>query len=281
MVECFVFRTKTERAALDIRETDERPHLGEIVGFLAGDIEGAVEDGLLKVQRSALGAADEPRFAKVVLRHAPLAAVRRRGFLQRIAARAVPAEAVGVVAGVNPIIQTPDQAARLMLQIPAARSAGEPQFLLVCHAVAVGVAVKIEIVRVRLTHEHPAIQWQDHARQHQPVDEDAMPVENAIAFARPVERDAARPGALVRAIEVPHEGTHLGDEHAPVAIERHGDRFLDVGIAHHQFHAITGRQTKGGEFLLNAQVGGGLGERGLREAEHGERGEQCFHSQPK
>ena len=35
---------------------------------------------------------------------------------------------------------------------------------------------------------------QDHARQHESIDEDTVAVEDAVVLARPVERDATRPG---------------------------------------------------------------------------------------
>src|SRR5690606_24792221 len=95
VVQGAVLGTKAKRAALHVGETDERPDLGEIVRGLPRDVEAPVEDGLLEILRPALGPASEPELALVVLRHAPLAAVGRGGFLERLAPRAVPAQPVG------------------------------------------------------------------------------------------------------------------------------------------------------------------------------------------
>lgn len=103
-----------------------------------------------------------------------------------------------------------------MLHVSAARPAGKPQLHFVRHAVAIHVAVKVEIVAVGLADQDAIVERQDHARQHELFDEDAVPVENTVALARPVHRDAAAGGVLVGAVEIEHEGAHLRDEHPPM-----------------------------------------------------------------
>lgn len=244
---------------------------------LPGDVEAAVEDGLLEVLRPALGPTGEPEFAVIILGHAPLAAVWWRGLLARRSARAVPAESVGVVAGVDPVIERPDETAGLVLEIAATRPAGGPEFLLIRHAVAIGIAMEMQVVGIRLRHEQGTVERQDHARQHEPVDEDAVPVKNAVALAGPKHRDATVFLPLTGALEVVHEGPHLRHEHPSIPIEGNDDRLFDDGITDDQLHAVARWQAEGGELLLGGEVGRGLRHGVRAAAEEDESRDDAFH----
>jgi hypothetical protein len=94
-----------------------------------------------------------------------------------------------------------------------------------------------------------------------------------------MERDAAAVGDLAGAVDVLHVGAHLGDEHAPVAVEDRDNRLLDVRLGEDEFELVAGRDLELLQLLLGRERGhiGLLGEilgLGLREGGEGAGKEQ-------
>ena len=229
-----------------------RPHDAEVVVELVVDVERAVHDRRLEVDRAALAAGiDEPHLAVVVLGQAPLPAVRRGRFLQHLALRRPP-QAEGVVGAVNPVVHAPDEAARLVLEVLAdAAGALEEQLLLVGDAVVVGVGVLVDLVGVRLHRQDGvAIERRDEARRRQLVDEHGVAIVDAVALRALVHADAAGRLLLAGRVRVEHVGAELGDEHPPVAVERDGAGADDLRLRHHQLEVVAGRQDEVGLLLF-------------------------------
>ena len=68
-----------------------------------------------------------------------------------------------------------------MLQIAAARAALVKKLLLIRHPVTIGIAVGVQIERVRLADNQAVIQRQQNARQQQLIDEHRVLVELPVA----------------------------------------------------------------------------------------------------
>ena len=97
---------------LDVADEDRRtPHDVQIGLELIGRREVAVVNRELEVPGHAAGAALEPDLAVVVLRHAPLRAVRPGGFLQQAVRR--PSQPERVDGAVQPVVHRPEQAGLL------------------------------------------------------------------------------------------------------------------------------------------------------------------------
>ena len=120
-----------------------------------------------KVWRSdaVLSAADAINDVSVIiLSDAPLRVGRRDALFDH--ARGRPAETKRVVGSVEPVIERPDQAAGLVLEISSTRTAGVPKVLFVRHTVTVGVGVKIQIVGVCFAdYTLSFAEWQDQPRK--------------------------------------------------------------------------------------------------------------------
>ena len=236
-----VVLTRLAGAALIIAQAHRRPH--DLKAGLELRPRGrlTVEDVVLEIERAFLAArVHHPELALVILRRAPLAAVAGNVLLDELAV--LPAQAVVVHCGIDPVVERPRHAAWLMLKIAAARAALIHWLLFIAHTVAVGVLVEIDVVRVGLADQHAIGQRQQQARQLQLVGKDAMHVVLAIALARPMHGHAARAHQLVRAVDVAHVAAHLRDEEPAVAIKSDANRLRDVRLAQDQLHAITGRQ---------------------------------------
>ena len=204
---------------LVIGETDERPDLHEVSGELALDVIRAVKDRGLEMPEALLAAGiGPPDLALIVLGEAPLATAAGDTFLQGFLG-AVPAQTIGVIGLVHPVIHGPDQTALLVLEIAALRSADEPGLLGIGDAVAVGVTVDEDVEGVGLVDEHAVVERQDHARQDHLVAEEDVLVELAVALGAFVPRDDADGVVLVLAIDVLHVGAELGDVHPAVTVE--------------------------------------------------------------
>ena len=232
-----------------------RPHDAEVVLELVVDVEGAVLDRRLEVDRAALAAGvDEPHLAVVVLGQAPLAAVRRRRLLQHLALRR-PAQAERVVGAVDPVVHRPDEAARLVLEVLAdAPGALVEQLLLVGDAVVVGVGVLVDLVGVRLHRQDGvAIERRDEARRGHVVDEHGVAVVDAVTLRALVHADAAGPLLLGGGVRVEHVAAQLGDEHPPVAVERDRAGADDLRLRHHQLEVVARRQDEAGLLLLRRE----------------------------
>ena len=255
-------------AALVITQTHRRPHdLKAGLELPAGE-RLTIEDVVLEIERAFLAPrVHHPELALIILRRAPLAAIAGNVLLDELAV--LPAQAVIVHRGVDPVVQRPRHAARLMLQIAAARPALIHRLLFIAHAVAVRVLVEIDVVRVRLADQHAIGQRQQQARQLQLIGKDAMHVVFAIALARPMHRHAACAHQLVRAVDVAHVAAHLRDIEPAIAIKRDANRLRDVRLAQDQLHAIPRRQLEGLLLLrrrerlhrrLRREVGGIIGQ---------------------
>ena len=96
-----------------------------------------------------------------------------------------------------------------------------------------------DVVGVRDAHEHAIIERQDHARQHDVVEIDAVLVEDAVALGASCRRDAAHGVELIVAVDVLHVGAHLHDIHAAIAIEDAGHGLLDLRFAEHEFELVA------------------------------------------
>ena len=254
VIECFLERAETPGAALDVGNGDERPDLFVVGGDLLAGVEGTVGDGVLEIGGAGFAAGvDEPRFAEVVLREAPLAAVGCGGFLDDAAGRPTDARRRG--RGVDPVIGAPDEPAGLVLEIGALRLAVVKEPFGVGDAVAIGVAVFEKVAAIGLLHEQTIAQRQQHAREQQPVDEDRVAVKNPVVFRRPMHRDAAGGSLLVGGVDVAHVGAHLCDKHAAVAVENRDGGRADLRLAQDQLEPITGRNLEGFEGFSRREDG--------------------------
>jgi hypothetical protein len=170
-----------------------------------------------------------------------------------------------------------------VLEVSLARTSGVEEFLVVSDAIAVGVAVFIDIVGVRLLHEEAVAQREQDAWQHEAVDEHRVAIKDAVALRRPVHRDAADGGFLVRRVDIFHVGTHLGYKHAAIAIEGSDHWLRDERLTQDQFEVIARRQFKEFQALVRGQIRwrwhrrearglGGLGRTNEGEGEGEERG---------
>lgn len=222
----------------------------------------------MEIERAFLAACvDDPELALIILRRAPLAAIAGNVVFDELAV--LPAQAVVVHGGVDPVVERPGHAARLMLQIATARAALIHRLLFIAHPIAVGVFVEVDVIRVRLADQHAIGHRQQQARQLELVGKDAMHVVFAIALARPMHGHAARAHQLVRAVDVAHVAAHLRDEEPAIAIEGHANRLRDIRLAQDKVHAITGRQLESLLLLrrrerlhrwLRREVGGVIGQ---------------------
>jgi len=170
-----------------------------------------------------------------------------------------------------------------MLQIAALPAAFHDEYLRVRHAVAVRVAVNVQILRVCFTDQQSVRQRQNHARQHELVDEHGVLVELAVALGGIMHRHAAQRRVLVLPVDLLHVGPHLGHEQPAVPVERAHDRLLDVRVGQHRFEPVAFGQLERLQLVLDAEkrsrprrrergrlVGGGGVENGeARARKHG------------
>ncbi len=286
VVERLVGGPKTIGAALHVCASHQRPHFLETRRKFALRAKSAVNDRHLKTQGSAFAArVHEKEFAVVVLTEAPLPAIIARGFFHDATRR--PAQAKVVVRRVDAVVDRPEEATGLVLEIAAARTALPPELLFVRHAVAVAVSVNVEVECVGFANDDaPVIERQNHSWQQKFVGEDRVFIENAVALRRPVQRDAADGCELILAIDVLHVRAHLRDEHAPISIERADDRLLDVWLAEDEFEAVARRQLhrlqalRRGQRLLRwhrRKVVGGRGVKLQRECAREREGQKFVH----
>jgi hypothetical protein len=272
---------RAEEAALHVANAGRRPDHGEVlleavlhprrtVGIRCGRRTARaaaarrrarrvrpVVDRELEVHRSAFAArVHEPRFPVIVRGKSPLAAVRRGRLAQEPGRR--PPDPERVVGRVDPVVQVPEQARLLVLDVGVATlaDAGEHDFALVGDAVAVGVGQLQQIVGVGLAGEnHAILQRQDHARRHQLVGEHSALVVPAVAFRALPSRDPADRLMLPARLGVHHVADHLADIHPAVAVELDQGWVDHVGLGRHQLHAVTGGQHETPGLLLRSPRG--------------------------
>ena len=176
----------------------------------------------------------ENQLTHLVIRNPPLAGPHGDllGLDHAIGLHSITAVRVG---DVHPVVDIPTHTAWLMLEVAAAAAALENQLFFVRLAVAVRVLVGVEIERVGFANDHlvPG-RRQQHARQHQSIDEDGVLVVFAIAVGVLKPHHATRGIALVFAIDVLHVGVHLHHVQAAVGIPLDNHRFIDDRLARDQ-----------------------------------------------
>src|SRR5262249_2341677 len=151
--------------------------------------EVSVDDGELPVRRETTCPALEPQLAVIVLRRAPLGAVGS-GWLFDHAMRG-PSGTERIDRAVQPVIESDRQEALLVFDVAVATVTGVEQFLLVCDAVAVGVGVLPDLLRMRfLGQERVGTEREQESWEHQVVDEDRVLVVLAVAVGIDVKRHA-------------------------------------------------------------------------------------------
>ena len=87
--------------------------------------------------------------------------------------------------------------------------------------------------------QHAIIKRQDHARDEEVIEIDAVLVEHAIALGALVQRDATLRLVLASAVDVLHVGAHFHDIHPTIAIKGEGHRLHDRRLAHDEFQGIA------------------------------------------
>ena len=234
-----------------VGDAELRPDLDEILRELILDIIGAIDDWGLEVPEAFLAAGvAPPNLALVILGEAPLAATVGDGFFGGVLG-AVPAQAIGVIGLVDPVIHGPDQAALLVFEITALGAAEIPELLAVRHAVALGVAIDEDVHGVGLINEHAVVEGQDHARQEHLVAVDNVLVEITVTLGALVARDDADRIVLIVAINVLHVSAQFGDVHAAVTVEGQVGWLLNsVAFTEHELQAVARREFDGLELFL-------------------------------
>ena len=204
-----------------------------------GNVDVAVDDRELPVRRDAVGALEVPLLAVVVLGQAPLRAHRAPGcFLDDPAGR--PARAERVEGRVQPVVQRPGHRAFQVLDVVDAAVARAEQLLLVGDAVAVRVGVLPEFLRVGLLRQdRVGPVRRDEAGEDQLVDEDGVPVVDAVVVRVGPQGDASDGVELAGRFLVGHVTRVLEDEHPAVAVEHDGRRVLDARIGQHELEAVS------------------------------------------
>jgi PKD repeat protein len=205
----------------------------EIRGRLARQIEHAVNRRLLEEEGrvfAAGGGVVEP--PPIVPRQPPLAAAARDFF--HLEAAVSEAVALVFVGDVDPVVQVPDQAARLVLHVAAARAALEDFHLFVGNAIAGGVAVSPQVEGVGDADHDAVVEWQDHARQQKIIDENAVLVINAVAIGVLMAGHAALRLLLAIRVGGLHVGAHFHHVEDAIAIEGTSHRLGDIRVAQDQ-----------------------------------------------
>ena len=237
MIEREVLLPIPPRAALHIAQADGGPHRHPLGIPLLRHIYRAVGDVCLEVPYALFTArVGEPQLAPLVLRQPPLPAVWRGGFLHGVAVRR-PAQPVGVVSRVEPIIHRPSQPARLVLHVSAARSTFIKWALRLRHAVAVFIRPRHDVVRVRLADEHLVLQGLHHARDEQAVGKNRVLIKDPVCHL--VARDSRLRCDFIGALDVLHIRAHLHDVEAPISVKRHRHWLFDVRLAEHQLKRVA------------------------------------------
>ncbi len=201
----------------------------------------AVVHGKLEVAGHPAGPGLEHHLAVVVLRDAPLAAVRAGRLTQDAVRR--PPDPHRVDGAVDPIVHAPDEAGFLVLDVEQAAEPGGEELFLVRDAVAVGVGVFPNLVGVRFLGENRVLAERCHeAGEHELVDEDVVRFVDAVAVLVLVHRDAADRIQLAGRVGVLHVAANLEDEHPAVAVEGDLRRLEDVGFGEDRFELESRRQ---------------------------------------
>ena len=249
--------TDAAHAALHVADARRRPHGIESRLEAIVERQRPVLNRKLEVDRPALGAGvDEPHLAVIVRGQAPRRTVRRRWLTLDAIGR--PAEAERVVGAVDPVVEAPDEAALLVLDVPVAADAdaGIEDVPLVGHAVVVGIAVLDDVVRMRFVGEDAVlVDREDHPREQDVIDEHGMPVVDAVSLGAFPAADPARRLVLRCRIGVAHVAPEFRHVHAAVAVPLDDRGVVDVGIRGDELHAIPGGKQKRSRLFSRAASG--------------------------
>ena len=209
------------------------PHQVRVTGVVGGRDQVDVHRGLVGVPVNPTG---------VVLRDAPLTALQRAGDLE---CAVLQAELhVGLTGGVEPVVERPHEAVRVVLRIALEPAELTGDQLLGIHLQVAGGVLHQPEVR-RLGDEHAPIQHLDRAGEHQPIREDRPLVHASVAVGVLQDDNPADWLVLVRPGQIGHESRHL-DRPEPavdVPVERH--RLLYQRFAGDELDAVAGRHVKG------------------------------------
>ena len=204
-------------------------------------VERAVVNRKLKVRRQPADARLEPHLAVVVLRRAPLRSGRTGRLPNDAGGR--PANAERIDGAVEPVVERPDEAARLATQRTAAAEVRREHGLLVGGAIAVRVGEAPQLVAVVLERQDRVrADRQDEAREQQLVHEHAVVLVDAVVVS--ILMDGNPTDGLQQVLSVGRlfVSSQLDDEHASVAVEGNLSRVVDVGIGEDGLDAVARRQ---------------------------------------
>ena len=180
----------------------------------------------ITAQLLRIGVIKEP--AKVILRNAPLPAQRRRLALPVAVGVTKPGPIIGAV---NPIIQRPEQAVGIVLDVPDAAGkviVGDFDFF-VRLAVAIGVTTKPQVRH--FGNQRPIPDERYCARQHQAILKDRALVHATIPVSVLEDDHVADRLIFARARQVRHEATHLDHPNPAVGIKDDLHRVLHQRFA--------------------------------------------------
>ena len=225
-------------STLNIGNIGDREDFAETVGFLTREVKCSVCDGLLEVEGGFFASCSGIVVTSCVVHSdSPLSAASRHGLDFEFSVGET--IALVLVSKVNPVVQVPDQAGRLVLHISPAFATFINFHFFIGDSVLIGVTVSPEVESVGHTDHDTVVQRQDHAREKQIVDEDRVLVINAISIGVLVTRDAGLWSLLAGGVRVLHVGAHFNNVKCAVSIPSHGDRFVDVRVAQHEVESIT------------------------------------------
>ena len=227
---------------LDVADQDRRaPHDVQIRLELIRRREVAVVHRELEVAGHAAGATLEPDLAVVVLRHAPLGAVRPGWLFQE--AVGGPPQAKRVDRAVKPVVHRPEQAGLLRFHVARTPEVRGEQLFLVGHSVGIGIGVLPHFVRVGL-HRQDAVgaERRHEPREDQLVDEDGVALVHAVVVAILVHGDPADRRDQIDPFGRLKVAAQLDDEHSAVAVEGDLSGILYDRIGEHGLEAIAGRE---------------------------------------
>ena len=156
-----------------------------------------------------------------------------------------PAVAFACVGGVHPVVDIPVESRGLVLEVAAAVAAFVDEDFLIGDAIAVGVAVGVEVEGVGLADEDAVVERLDHPREDELVDEDGAGLVGAVVVGVFEEDDTGGGIVLVFAVDVLHVGVHLGDVEVAVAVPGDSDGFRDEGFGGGDLEVVAGGEFEG------------------------------------
>ena len=179
--------------------------------------------------------------ARVVLRHAPLAAKQRLVHLERAVLQAQ--VNLDLPGRIHPVVARPIEPVGVVLRVPIPPSEliGD-QRLRIRAQIAVGVAHEPDVRR--LADQHAMVEHLERPRQDQPVGEHRPLVHPAVAVGILQHDDAADRVVLVAPGDVVHVAGHLDRPQASLRIPVDRDRLLNHRLARDELDVIPGRHVE-------------------------------------